>query len=225
MKPSLLELFQVDIYQKKRLILHHVDLEVRQQEWVFLIGKTGSGKSALFQTLWADYLIKKGKGQVMNFDLNDLDQENIPFLRRRLAIFHPELELIPNLTIEENLLLALEVTDWEDNFAKQERIEQLLVQTLLLPVRHKKPAEINRLQYRTALLARAIANNPSLWLLDEPTTQLDTEARQEFCQLLLSLAKQYDASILWGTHNESLLQYQHDKCYHCDGGRVVLKTS
>ena len=173
MSDSVLKLEKASIFQDKNLILNEVDVNVKKGEFVYLIGKTGSGKSSLLKTLYGDLDLTQGKGQIVGFDLTDLKDKNIPFLRRKLGIVFQDFKLLNELTIENNMGFVLRATGWKDKTKIKQKIEEVLSKVNMQKKGHKFPYELSGGEQQRVAIARALLNDPELILADEPTGNLD----------------------------------------------------
>ena len=187
MSDSVLKLEKASIFQDKNLILNEVDVNVKKGEFVYLIGKTGSGKSSLLKTLYGDLELTQGKGQIVGFDLTDLKDKNIPFLRRKLGIVFQDFKLLNELTIENNMDFVLRATGWKDKTKIQQKIEEVLSKVNMQKKGHKFPYELSGGEQQRVAIARALLNDPELILADEPTGNLDPQTSIEVMEVLQDL--------------------------------------
>ncbi|MCH8332085.1 MAG: ATP-binding cassette domain-containing protein, partial [Bacteroidetes bacterium] len=166
------ELVGADIYQQKTLVLSDVNLSVKKGEFVYLIGKTGSGKSSLLRTLYGDLPLNKGEGRVVGFELTKLNWKKVPYLRRKLGIVFQDFQLLTDRTIEDNLSFTLKATGWKDKKVRNEKIEDVLNKVGLKTKGFKMPHELSGGEQQRVVIARALLNDPELILADEPTGNL-----------------------------------------------------
>lgn len=203
---TILNLVNADIYQGKSQILNNVNLKINKGEFVYLIGKTGSGKSSLLKTLYGELPLKEGEGTVVGFDLRKMDWKKIPFLRRKMGIVFQDFKLLTDRNVYENLEFVLKATGWDDSKKIKARIEEVLDLVHLPAKSYKKTYEMSGGEQQRVDIARALLNNPELILADEPTGNLDPETTDVIMQLLISIAKDMNTAILMATHDYRLLQ-------------------
>tara|TARA_B100000497_G_scaffold33821_1_gene39712 strand:+ start:584 stop:1267 length:684 start_codon:yes stop_codon:yes gene_type:complete len=219
MSDSVLKLEKASIFQDKNLILNEVDVNVKKGEFVYLIGKTGSGKSSLLKTLYGDLELTQGKGQIVGFDLTDLKDKNIPFLRRKLGIVFQDFKLLNELTIENNMGFVLRATGWKDKTKIQQKIEEVLSKVNMQKKGHKFPYELSGGEQQRVAIARALLNDPELILADEPTGNLDPQTSIEVMEVLQDLNSKGN-TILMATHDYGLLLKYPSKTLKCENNKV-----
>ena len=219
MSDSVLKLEKASIFQNKNLILNEVDVNVKKGEFVYLIGKTGSGKSSLLKTLYGDLELTQGKGQIVGFDLTDLKDKNIPFLRRKLGIVFQDFKLLNELTIENNMDFVLRATGWKDKTKTQQKIEEVLSKVNMQKKGHKFPYELSGGEQQRVAIARALLNDPELILADEPTGNLDPQTSIEVMEVLQDLNSKGN-TILMATHDYGLLLKYPSKTLKCEDHKV-----
>ena len=194
------------IYQGDSLILHQVDFHIDRGEFVYLIGKTGTGKSSLMKTLYGDLPLTTGQGMVNSFSLPKLKKKEIPFLRRSLGIIFQDFQLLTDRSIEDNLLFVLYATEWADKVAMKERIHEVLSEVGLLGKEYKRPFELSGGEQQRLVLARAMLNRPELIIADEPTGNLDPDTSHEIMELLFEINKNDKTAFLMATHDYTLIE-------------------
>ena len=200
MSESVLKLDNVSIFQDKNLILNEVNIDVKKGEFVYLIGKTGSGKSSLLKTLYGDLELTHGKGEIVGFVLNAMKDKNIPFLRRKLGVVFQDFKLLNERTINNNLNFVLRATGWKDKVKIKQKIEEVLTKVSMQNKGHKFPYELSGGEQQRVAIARALLNDPELILADEPTGNLDPETSIEVMEVLQDLNKKGN-TILMATHD------------------------
>lgn len=226
MPTSILKLHNATIYQETEPILTDVNINIQKGEFIYLIGKTGSGKSSLMKTLYADLKLKEGEGVIVDYDLRTLKENDIPFLRRKLGVVFQDFKLLPDRNIYENLLFVLKATGWTNTTDMQNRIEDVLERVGMLQHLQKMPHQISGGEQQRVAIARALLNDPELILADEPTGNLDPQTSVEVMEVLQKI-NQNGRTILMATHDYALLLKYPAKTLKCDEGKVfevVQKT-
>jgi cell division transport system ATP-binding protein len=219
MPETIVKLEDVAVFQNENLILKDINLEVKKGEFVYVIGKTGSGKSSFMKTLYADIPLKQGNGQVVDFDLRKLQEKEIPFLRRKLGIVFQDFKLLPDRNVNNNLLFVLKATGWTDPSKMNSKIEEVLDKVGMKTKGFKYPHELSGGEQQRIAIARALLNDPELILADEPTGNLDPQTSVEVMKVLQDI-NQNGRTIIMATHDYALiLKYPH-KTLKCDGSKV-----
>lgn len=219
MSETILELKEVAIFQKESLILEHVNLEIKKGEFVYLIGKTGSGKSSFMKTLYADLPLRQGEGHIVDFNLKTLEEKNIPYLRRKLGIVFQDFKLLPDRNINKNLQFVLKATGWKDQSKIDQQIQGVLAKVGMKTTGFKFPHELSGGEQQRIAIARALLNDPELILADEPTGNLDPQTSVEVMKVLQEINKS-GRTILMATHDYALILKYPSKTLKCDGNRV-----
>ena len=209
-----------NIYQGNALILKDVNIEAGKSDFVYLIGKTGTGKSSLLKTLYGDIYLTEGEGEVAGFDLKKLKWQNVPSLRRNLGIIFQDFRLLTDRNVADNLDFVLKATGWEKKEARQEKIDNVLSKVGLKGKGFKMPYEMSGGEQQRVDIARAILNNPKLILADEPTGNLDPDTRDEIMQLLFSICRDYQAAVIMATHDYTIIQKFPARVVRIEGGAV-----
>ncbi|MEL0644750.1 MULTISPECIES: ATP-binding cassette domain-containing protein [unclassified Olleya] len=219
MSNTVLELKNASIFQGESLILSEVNLEVKKGEFVYLIGKTGSGKSSFMKTLYGDLKLSQGEGHIVEFDLPSLKEKDIPFLRRKLGIVFQDFKLLTDRTINDNLLFVLKATGWKDKTKMNERVASVLDKVDMKTKGFKFPHELSGGEQQRIAIARALLNDPELILADEPTGNLDPQTSIEVMEVLQDINKNGN-TILMATHDYALLLKYPSKTLKCDDNRI-----
>jgi cell division transport system ATP-binding protein len=217
----IVNLSDVNIYQQENLVLSNVNLKITKGEFVYLIGKTGSGKSSLLKTLYAALPLNNGKGIVAGFDLKTLNRKTIPLLRRKLGIVFQDFNLLSDRSIEQNLLFALKAMGWKDKAKMKARIEELLERVDLKGKNDKMPHAISGGEQQRVVIARALLNHPELIIADEPTGNLDPETSDDILLLLRKLAQENDTAVLFATHDYRILENFPARIIRCHSGKMI----
>lgn len=212
---------QVDIFQGKTRILEEVNLNITHGEFVYLIGKTGSGKSSLLKTMYAALPMVKGKAEVAGFDLNQMDRKKIPLLRRKLGIIFQDFNLLTDRTVEENLEFVLKATGWKPGQKTKNRINEVLKMVDLTGTNKKMPHALSGGEQQRVVIARALLNNPELIIADEPTGNLDPETADDILLLLRQLAQQSNTAVLFATHDYRILENFPARIIRCVNKRII----
>ena len=217
---STILLQNAQIYQGNSLILGNVDFEVKKGEFVYLIGKTGSGKSSLLKTLYGNIPLKEGEGRVAGFDLKNLNWKTVPHLRRNLGIVFQDFQLLGDRNVHDNLEFVLKSTGWKDKTLIEEKIESVLSRVNLKAKGFKMTYEMSGGEQQRVDIARALLNNPKLILADEPTGNLDPETAEMIMKILIEISKDYNTSVVMATHDYSLLQKYPARIVRVGDGKV-----
>jgi cell division transport system ATP-binding protein len=219
MPETILELKNVSIFQGDSMVLSHVNFEMKKGDFVYLIGKTGSGKSSFMKTLYGDLELAEGEGHVVGFDLKTMKENDIPFLRRKLGIVFQDFKLLPDRTVNGNLEFVLKATGWTDKTEIAERIEKVLNKVGMKTKGFKFPHELSGGEQQRIAIARALLNEPELILADEPTGNLDPQTSIEVMKVLQEINKNGN-TILMATHDYALLLKYPSKTLKCDENKV-----
>lgn len=218
---TIVQLSEVSIFQKENLVLSNVNLNITKGEFVYLIGKTGSGKSSLLKTLYAALPLTHGKGMVAGFDLKKLNRRTIPHLRRKLGIVFQDFNLLDDRTVQDNLLFSLKAMGWKDKTKMLNRINELLERVDLKGKNHKMPHAISGGEQQRVVIARALLNSPELIIADEPTGNLDPETSDEILLLLRKLAQENNTAVLFATHDYRILENFPARIIRCHFGKLI----
>ncbi|MDP2424263.1 MAG: ATP-binding cassette domain-containing protein [Bacteroidales bacterium] len=214
-----IELKNVSVFQKNILVLSHVNLEVARGEFVYLIGKTGAGKSSLMKTLYADLPVIDGYASVAGFELPKLKRKDIPRLRRKLGIVFQDFQLLGDRTIKDNLLFVMKATGWNDKHAMEDRLMDVLTKVGLSAKGFKLPHQLSGGEQQRVAIARALVNDPEIILADEPTGNLDPGTSEGIMELLIEIS-QSGRSVMMATHNYALIQKFPARMLKCENGRI-----
>ena len=219
MPQSVLSLNNASIFQRENLILSDINITIDKGEFVYLIGKTGTGKSSFMKTLYGDLPLTKGVGKIVEFDLDTLKEKQIPFLRRKLGIVFQDFQLLSDRKVFDNLAFVLKATGWKDKSKIEERINECLDKVGMLSKSFKFPHELSGGEQQRIAIARALLNHPELILADEPTGNLDPQTSIEVMEVLQQLNKNGN-TILMATHDYAMLLKYPSKTLKCDDNRI-----
>lgn len=221
---TVIKLENASIYQEDYLVLEDVNFELKKGEFTFLIGKTGSGKSSLLQTLYAELPLKKGEGKVYDYDLRKIKTKEIPYLRRKLGIVFQDFQLLTDRNVHDNLSFVLKATGWKNKKDIEERILEVLQKVGLQDKIEKLPNQLSGGEQQRIVIARALLNNPDIILADEPTGNLDPDTSEEIMQLLFQI-KESGRAIVMATHNYNILKKYSEKTYQCIDKKLILQEN
>ncbi len=219
MSDTVVEFNKAKIVQRDQIIFEAVDLKISKGEFVYLIGKTGSGKSSLLKTLYGELPLNSGTGQVAGFNLMGLKERQIPSLRRKLGIVFQDFQLLNDRNVHENLRFVLKATGWNQEAQINQRIQEVLTRVGMSDKGQKLPYQMSGGEQQRIAIARALLNDPELIVADEPTGNLDPQTSMEVMNLLREL-NQNGRSILMATHDYALLLKYPSKTIKCEGGAV-----
>ena len=219
MKLPLVQFENATIIQNKQTILSDVNIEVQEGDFTFLIGKTGTGKSSLIKTLYADLPLQSGTGRVSDFNLVEIKQREIPFLRRKLGVVFQDFKLLPDRSIFENLSFVLKATGWKDKKEIKERIEEVLDSLGVGSISGKYAFELSGGEQQRVAIARALLNEPELIIADEPTGNLDPQTSLEIMEVFRGL-HQKGMTIIMATHDYNMIVKFPGKILRCDSGKI-----
>ena len=210
----------VDIRQQEKIVLENVELNIKKGEFIYLIGKVGSGKSSLLKTMYGELDIYSGNAEVLGYDMTRIRRKQIAPLRKRLGIVFQDFQLLTDRNVKENLDFVLKATGWSDKRKRQFRIEEVLELVGMETKGYKMPHELSGGEQQRIVIARAILNNPEIILADEPTGNLDPETGRQIVQLLRNI-RTSGSTVIMTTHNLQLLEEFPGRVYRCENGRIV----
>lgn len=220
MSKTIISLKEAKIYQKDHLVLSQVSFDLYSGDFIYLIGKTGSGKSSLLKTLYGDLILQEGSGEVVGYDLNHLKEKEIPFLRRGIGVVFQDFQLLSDRSVQKNLQFVLQATGWADKTKLESRIHDVLEQVGMQHKSYKMPHELSGGEQQRVAIARALLNEPDLIIADEPTGNLDPETSREIMQVLKGIQKKGKA-IFMATHDYSIINDFPSKMIRCESGSIT----
>lgn len=219
MSQPVLSLKDVTIYQENKVILSQVNLEVNHGEFLYIIGKTGTGKSSFMKTLYGDLPLTEGEGHIVEYDLATLQEKDIPYLRRKIGIVFQDFKLLPDRNVNDNMLFVLKATGWVDMTEMQNKIDEVLDKVGMKGFANKMPHQLSGGEQQRVAIARALLNDPELILADEPTGNLDPQTSAEVLEVLKNINAN-GKTIIMATHDYALLMKFPSKTLKCEDGAI-----
>jgi cell division transport system ATP-binding protein len=217
---TLVDYRNVEIRKNENVILRDVNFSLEKGEFLYIIGKVGSGKSSLLKTIYCELRIREGMASVFDYDLLTIKKKQIPYLRRKVGIVFQDFQLLTDRSVHKNLSFVLKATGWKDKAAMQKRMEEVLEQVGMLNKDYKFPHELSGGEQQRIVIARALLNSPELILADEPTGNLDPETGSQIVQLLHDIGET-GTSVIMTTHNYQWVQNFPSKVMKCESERLV----
>ena len=221
MAEAIIDIRNANIYQGDNLVLQDVNLTVNRGEFVYLVGKTGTGKSSLLKTLYGELPLKQGEATVAGYNLKQLTWKTVPYLRRTLGVVFQDFQLLTDRNVNENLKFVLRATGWKDEKLMNEKIADVLEKVGLKSKGFKMPFELSGGEQQRVDVARALLNSPKLILADEPTGNLDPETSDEIMQLLFHISRDYGAAIVMATHDYIVIQKFPSRTVRTEKGALI----
>lgn len=217
---NILKFSGVEVLRKEHVVLKDVNLEINQGEFVYLIGKVGSGKSSLMKTFYADIPVESGDARVYDYDLRSIKRKQIPFLRRQIGIVFQDFQLLTDRSVYDNLLFVLDATGWTDRHDIEQRIEEVLQEVGMLHKSYKMPHELSGGEQQRIVIARALLNRPKLILADEPTGNLDPETAAQIINMLREISAA-GTTVVVATHNHAFLDQFPGRVIRCENKQLI----
>ncbi len=217
---KIIELENLTVYQRNIMILADVNITIEKGEFVYLIGKTGTGKSSLLKTLYADLPVTEGSAIVADYQLKGIKKKDIPYLRRKLGIVFQDFQLLIDRSVSENLKFVLKATGWKDKVLIDERINEVLDKVGLNTKGFKMPHQLSGGEQQRVSIARALLNDPELILADEPTGNLDPETSEGIIKLLKDI-RENGRAVLMATHDFMMIEKYPSRTLRCESGKVL----
>lgn len=221
MPETVVSISNANIYQGSNLILQDVNFSVSKGEFVYLVGKTGSGKSSLLKTFYGELPLREGDAMVAGFDIRQMNWKKVPFLRRNLGVIFQDFQLLTDRNVYENLRFVLKATGWKDEKLIAEKINDVLDKVGLKSKGFKMTFEMSGGEQQRVDIARALLNSPKLILADEPTGNLDPETSDEIMQLLVQISKDYGSAIIMATHDFLVISRYPSRMLTTERGKVI----
>lgn len=218
---SLIEYKDVEILRKEHVVLKGVTFSVESGEFVYLIGKVGSGKSSLLKSLYAEVPVETGEAHIFDYDLLTIKRKHIPFLRRKIGIVFQDFQLLTDRNVYSNLEFVLDATGWKDRDAKEQRIEEVLKEVGMTNKSYKMPHELSGGEQQRIVIARALLNKPELIIADEPTGNLDPETGEQIMLMLNEISQTGDTAVVIATHNHSYPRRYPGRILRCERKQLI----
>ena len=217
---TIVDFKNISVFQKNNLVLVNVNFKINKGEFVYLIGKTGSGKSSLLKTMYAELPAIEGDANIVGYNLRKIKRKEIPFLRRKLGIIFQDFQLLNDRSVNDNLLFVMKATGWKDEDAIRHRMNEVLDKVGLITKGFKMPHQLSGGEQQRVSIARALINDPELLLADEPTGNLDPETSDGIMQILFDISKAGRA-VFMATHNYALLRKYPSRIIKCEKGKLI----
>ncbi|MBK7173075.1 MAG: ATP-binding cassette domain-containing protein [Bacteroidales bacterium] len=217
---TIIGISDASVFQKNILILSEVTLSIDKGEFVYLIGKTGAGKSSLLKTIYAELPLMEGEAEIAGYKLKEIRSKDKPYLRRKLGIVFQDFQLLNDRSVNDNLIFVMKATGWKDDDAMRHRMNEVLDKVGLITKGFKMPHQLSGGEQQRVCIARALINDPELILADEPTGNLDPETSEGIMQLLIDISNAGRA-VFMATHNFALIKKFPFRTVKCEGGKVI----
>jgi len=221
MAEAIIEIYNANIHQGDNLVLQNVNLRINKGEFVYLVGKTGTGKSSRLKTLYGELPLNDGEGVVVGYDLKKLTWKTVPYLRRSIGVVFQDFQLLTDRNVNENLKFVLKATGWKDEKLMNEKIADVLDKVGLKSKGFKMPFEMSGGEQQRVDIARALLNSPKLILADEPTGNLDPETSDEIMQLLFHISRDYGTAIVMATHDYIVINKYPARMVRTEKGQMI----
>ncbi|MFL5810597.1 MAG: cell division ATP-binding protein FtsE [Flavisolibacter sp.] len=225
MAETIIEVRNANVYQGDSMVLQDVNLTVHKGEFVYLVGKTGTGKSSLLKTLYGELPLRDGKATVAGYDLRQLTWKTVPYLRRNMGVVFQDFQLLTDRNVNDNLKFVLRAIGWKDDKLMNEKIADVLDKVGLRSKGFKMPYEMSGGEQQRVDIARALLNSPKLILADEPTGNLDPETSDEIMHLLIHIARDYGTAVVMATHDYIVIQKFPARMVRTEMGKVIDNAS
>ena len=217
---TLIKYTGVEVRQEEQTVLHDVNFEIGEGEWVYLLGRVGSGKSSLLKTFYGELPIAAGQAQLLEYDLTKLKRKQVPYLRRKVGIVFQDFQLLFDRSVEDNLLFVLRATGWRDKKMMRDHVKDVLEQVGMATKAYKMPHQLSGGEQQRIVIARALLNSPAIVLADEPTGNLDNQTGTEIMELLKAI-QQSGTTVIIATHNPMWVRDYQGRKFRFEDGRVT----
>jgi len=223
MEQSIISFHNADILNSEETVIFGLDMEIAKGDFVYIVGKVGTGKTSIIRTIIAENPLYKGEGEVCGYKLNGIRKKDIPFLRRKLGVVFQDFQLLMDRTIEENLEFVLKATGWKDRNAMDRRITEVLNAVGMETKSHKKPHQLSGGEQQRIAIARSLLNQPDAIIADEPTGNLDIETADDIMRLLTRINRENGTAIVMVTHNRSIFEKYPGRVFVCKDEKCTEK--
>ncbi|MEO9802912.1 MAG: ATP-binding cassette domain-containing protein [Reichenbachiella sp.] len=214
------EVNDATIYQESQAVLNSISFKIQKGEFVYLVGRTGSGKSSLLKTLYSDLALREGTADVAGFNIKDVKSKDVPYLRRKIGIIFQDFQLFPDRTVTENLVFVMKATGWKDKSKMKTRLAEVLMRVGLGAAADKQPHQLSGGEQQRVVIARALINEPVILIADEPTGNLDPEVSDGIFNLFLEINRSGTA-VLMATHNHHFINDYPQRILKCEDGKLL----
>ena len=214
-KEVIISFREADIINGEATVIYGLDMEVRQGDFVYIIGKVGSGKTSIIRTIIAENPLCKGSGTVCGYDLRTIKDKEVPFLRRKMGVVFQDFQLLMDRSVEDNLTFVMKATGWKEQSAIAKRIQEVLDAVGMSHKSHKMPHQLSGGEQQRVAIARALLNNPSVIIADEPTGNLDPETAEGIMQLLCGINRERGTAVVMVTHNKQIVEKYKGRIFSC----------
>ena len=215
MSESIISFRNADILNGEETVIFSLDMEIRRGDFVYIVGKVGTGKTSIIRTVIAENPLHKGEGEVCGFSLNGIRPKEIPFLRRKLGVVFQDFQLLMDRSVEDNLSFVLGATGWKDKDAVDKRIAEVLKAVGMDKKAHKMPHQLSGGEQQRIAIARALLNSPEVIIADEPTGNLDNETADGIMKLLTKINREQGTAVVMVTHNRGIFEKYPGRVFIC----------
>ena len=216
---------EADILNGESVVIYDLDMEISKGDFVYIVGKVGTGKTSIIRTIIAENKLLKGSGKVCGYELNGIKAKDIPYLRRKIGVVFQDFQLLMDRTVEDNLDFVLKATGWKDRAAMDKRINEVLESVGMATKSHKFPYQLSGGEQQRIAIARALLNEPEVIIADEPTGNLDNETADGILSLLTELNKEKGTAIVMVTHNRSIFEKYPGRTFVCKDEKCLETKS
>lgn len=220
----IVQITDASIFQEDKTVLNNINLKIDKGEFVYLVGRTGSGKSSLLKTMYCDLPLHMGTIRICDFDVEKIKRREVPMLRRKLGIVFQDFQLLPDRTIAENIFFVMKATGWKEKTKMKSRMADILMRVGLGSISNKMPHQLSGGEQQRVVIARALINEPSILIADEPTGNLDPEVSEGIFKTFEDINRSGTA-VLMATHDFKLIENHPKRTLTCESGQVLDSTN